>query len=175
MVEGSGEYSDAGATAFDAEDGDISEDIQVTGDFVNLNLAGTYQVKYNVVDSRGLSADQKIRTVIVTPNQVPVITLIGQATVTVNEGELLKYNIGGKTYIFDPLNVTTGTKYSEESTGVNIFDPKTGVTIAAGEIIRKNSDNETAEVDWNYLTDGMIHYSQNFLSNVSLKALKLSK
>ena len=90
----------------------------------------------------------------------------------VNEGKLLKYSHGRNLYIFDPLDVTTGKKYSVDSTEVDIFDPKTGVTIAAGVIMHKNSDNETAEVDWNYLTDGMIPNSEDFLTNVSLKALR---
>jgi hypothetical protein len=90
----------------------------------------------------------------------------------VNEGKLLKYTYNGNLYIFDPLDVKIGTKYSEGSM-VDIFDPVTNKVIATGEIIHKNSDNETARVDWSYLTDGMRPNSQEFISDVSLKALKI--
>mgnify|MGYP001807029920 CR=1 FL=1 len=83
IIQGSS-YTDAGATANDAEDGSI--DVSTTGLPEDTSTPGTYQVKYNATDSRGLSADQKIRTVIVTANQVPVITLVGESSITVNEG-----------------------------------------------------------------------------------------
>lgn len=83
IIQGSS-YDDAGATANDAEDGSI--DVSTTGLPINASTPGAYQVKYNATDSRGLSADQKIRTVIVTANQVPVITLVGESSITINEG-----------------------------------------------------------------------------------------
>ena len=59
-------YVDAGATAEDNIDGDISSVIVVTA-AVNTALAGTYTVTYNVSDSAGNSATQITRTVNVVP------------------------------------------------------------------------------------------------------------
>ena len=56
-------YTDAGATALDAEDGDITSDIVVGGDSVDTNSAGTYAIIYNVEDEDGLAADEVVRTV----------------------------------------------------------------------------------------------------------------
>ena len=56
-------YNDAGATAQDVEDGDISMDIVVGGSGVNTGTAGVYTVTYNVTDSDGNAATQVTRTV----------------------------------------------------------------------------------------------------------------
>ncbi len=58
-----GQYSDQGATAWDPQDGDISSDVHVSGDPVNINLPGTYIVRYDVTDSDGNAAVQVTRTV----------------------------------------------------------------------------------------------------------------
>ena len=60
-------------------------------------MAGTYQVKYNVQDSQGLAADEKIRTVIVNlpANDPPVITRIGPAAITIVQNTT--YNDQGAT------------------------------------------------------------------------------
>ncbi len=58
-------YTDPGATALDNEDGDITSDIVVGGDTVDMNTPGTYVVTYDVTDSNGNAATQVSRTVIV--------------------------------------------------------------------------------------------------------------
>ena len=57
-------YNDDGATADDAEDGDITGDI-VTNDSVDTSNPGIYIVTYNVSDSKGAAAPEVTRTVIV--------------------------------------------------------------------------------------------------------------
>ena len=79
-------YVDAGATAFDNTDGNITVDI-VTVNPVNTAAVGTYTVTYNVDDAAGNSAVQVTRTVNVTPDATPpVITLIGSNPETVVQG-----------------------------------------------------------------------------------------
>lgn len=58
-------FTDPGATANDAEDGDITANIIVGGDDVDTSKADTYIITYNVNDSQGASADEVVRTVIV--------------------------------------------------------------------------------------------------------------
>ena len=55
-------YTDAGATASDDIDGNISEKIVVSNQ-VNTDSIGTYTVTYNVSDTAGNKAEQKTRTV----------------------------------------------------------------------------------------------------------------
>lgn len=57
-------YSDAGATAADPHDGDISSRIVVTGlAAVDTNTVGDYMIRYNVVDSEQLAAVEAVRLV----------------------------------------------------------------------------------------------------------------
>ena len=61
---GLGNYTDAGATATDNLDGDITEDI-TTVNPVDTDTVGTYTVTYNVSDASGNAAKQVTRTVYV--------------------------------------------------------------------------------------------------------------
>jgi len=82
-------YTDQGATATDAEDGDLTSSISVNNT-VNVDVAGSYTVTYNVNDSKGVSATTVTRTVIVEAvyvNIAPVITLIGDASITITVGD----------------------------------------------------------------------------------------
>jgi hypothetical protein len=78
-------YTDAGATASDNVDGDITSRIVKTGS-VNTAKPGAYTLTYNVSDSAGNAATPKTRSVTVVDNTKPVITLVGSASVTVALG-----------------------------------------------------------------------------------------
>ncbi|EDP95883.1 immunoglobulin-like domain-containing protein [Kordia algicida OT-1] len=82
-------YTDAGATAFDNIDGDLTNLIETTGT-VNTSVEGTYIIRYNVRDTAGNEADEVTRTVnVITPvdETAPVITLNGNATINLNIGD----------------------------------------------------------------------------------------
>ena len=66
-------YSDAGATALDDIDGNITGSI-ITVNSVNTAIAGTYTVTYNVTDSSTNSAIEVTRTVVVSAVPVPTPT-----------------------------------------------------------------------------------------------------
>ena len=78
-------YTDAGATATDAVDGNITSSIQTTSN-VNTSAVGSYSVTYNVSDAAGNAATEVTRTVNVTDQAIPVISLVGSSTVTVTAG-----------------------------------------------------------------------------------------
>ena len=63
-------YNDAGATATDDVDGDISSRI-VAANPVNTNVAGSYTITYDVKDSAGNAASQVVRVVNVTSSPAP--------------------------------------------------------------------------------------------------------
>jgi PKD repeat protein len=65
-------FNDPGATAQDANDGDLTSAIQTTGE-VNTFKIGTYYVTYTVQDAQGNIASET-RTVIVRDQEAPVIT-----------------------------------------------------------------------------------------------------
>ena len=83
-VEAGSTYTDAGATATDAYDGDLSSSITTTSD-VDVNTVGTYTVTYTVSDSSANSATAS-RTVNVVDTTAPVITITGANPVDVDLG-----------------------------------------------------------------------------------------
>ncbi len=83
-------YADQGATAEDDTDGDITANI-VTANLVDTTTVGEYSVTYNATDHAGNAATEVTRTVTVTEPVVvdttpPVITLIGSAVVSIEQG-----------------------------------------------------------------------------------------
>ena len=84
-VEVGSTYTDLGATASDNYDGDITADI-VTVNNVDTSVIGSYTVTYNVSDDAGNAASEVTRTVSVTDTTAPVITLVGDAEITVEVG-----------------------------------------------------------------------------------------
>lgn len=78
-------YNDAGANAQDDRDGNISGNVVVTGT-VNTQVAGSYTLYYDVSDAAGNPANQISREVIVSDTRAPVVTLNGQANVTLTVG-----------------------------------------------------------------------------------------
>jgi len=87
-------YTDAGATAADNVDGNITANI-VTVNPVSTATVGTYTVTYNVSDAAGNAATQVTRTVNVTDQTAPVITLLGTTPLTIAQGSI--YNDAGAT------------------------------------------------------------------------------
>lgn len=88
IVKGS-DYTDAGATAWDNVDGDISDSI-LTKNLVDTSALGTYLVTYDVTDNSGFDAEQVTRyvtIVAVTDTIPPVIALTGFDTVSVEIGD----------------------------------------------------------------------------------------
>jgi uncharacterized protein YxjI len=78
-------YTDAGATALDNYDGNLTSSIVVTGS-VNTAVVGTYTLSYNVSDSSGNAAVTVTRTVNVVDTTAPVITRLGSSPVTIQVG-----------------------------------------------------------------------------------------
>jgi gliding motility-associated-like protein len=78
-------YTDAGATASDNYDGDITANILALST-VDIDVVGSYMVTYDITDANGNSAVTVTRTINVVDTTIPVITLTGDATVTIEVG-----------------------------------------------------------------------------------------
>jgi hypothetical protein len=78
-------YNDTGATAQDDNDGNLTNQITVTGS-VYAGQLGSYVLRYNVSDSSGNQAEEKKRTVYVVDTTKPVVTLNGNQTILVPVG-----------------------------------------------------------------------------------------
>ena len=84
FIEVGDSYNDAGATAWDNVDGDITANI-VSSNNVDTAVAGTYQVTFDVSDQAGNKAARKTRTVVVSADKTkPVIQLIGADSMAIH-------------------------------------------------------------------------------------------
>ena len=142
-------YTDAGATAVDNIDGTITSSI-VTVNPVNVNAVGTYTVTYNVDDAAGNAATQVSRTVNVTADvTVPVITLLGDATVSLELGS--SYTDAGATAVDNIDGTITSSIVTVNPVNVNAVGTYTvtyNVDDAAGNAATQVSRtvNVTADV-----------------------------
>merc|ERR1712188_16342 len=75
-----GNYIDDGATCSDQVDGVISQNVEVSGDVVNLSKVGTYTITYNCKDSANNEAPAAQRTVVVAQTSCPKCTMYGHHT-----------------------------------------------------------------------------------------------
>src|SRR3989344_2486218 len=115
-------YNDAGATALDDIDGDITSSIVLTGR-VNTNEIKTYTLIYNVTDSSGNIAVPITRTVNVTPDVSVLTTNISLAQTLHDDAvegiEVGQYAIDSKkalqTAIDDAIIVRTNALNAKES------------------------------------------------------------
>ncbi|MBC2100263.1 DUF5011 domain-containing protein [Listeria booriae] len=101
-----------GVSASDTEDGDVTGNVTVTANDVNVNQEGTYHVTYSVTDSDDNTTTKTI-TVTVTSNDAPVITAVDK---TVKKGAS-----------FDPM---AGVTASDTEDG-NVTDK---VTVTANDV-----------------------------------------
>ena len=114
-----GTYSDAGATATDNADGNITSSI-VTVNPVNVNAAGTYTVTYNVSDAAGNAATQVTRSV--TAYAVPDTTITQILNKTVAFGSttfVATIASGSSTTVYEVkdfnTNPATGTVHASQT------------------------------------------------------------
>jgi hypothetical protein len=115
-----GNYVDDGATCSDQVDGMISENVEVSGDVVNLSTRGMYTISYNCKDSAGNAADTAIRIVYVVQTSCPTCVINGASELSreasfpyVDAGATCTDLLDATTptgVTFDDVNVeTTGT------------------------------------------------------------------
>ena len=132
VIEAGYVYSDQGATATDAGDGDLSEAIKITGEVDSYNL-GSYEIRFDVEESAGNEALTITRTVVVVDTTHPVITLAGELIVPLvvgsnykDEGETAKDSIDGN--LTPQIKVTSKVDISK----VGEYLIKYAVVYAAG-------------------------------------------
>ena len=85
-VQAGSTYVDAGATATDNVDGDITSRI-VTVNPVDTNIVADYTVTYNVEDNAGNAAVEVTRTVTVEDTTPPELTVPANITYEMNDPE----------------------------------------------------------------------------------------
>ena len=115
-IEQGATYSDAGATATDAVDGDLTESIVVTGS-VDTSIVGTYTLTYNVSDTAGNAATEVTRTVVVEAIPIPITLVIPDDLVINAMGFLTGVNL-------DPESVASAI--NGDGKVINVVADQTG-------------------------------------------------
>jgi hypothetical protein len=165
-------YTDEGATAADAYDGNITDDIVTVNNVDTDSALGDYTVTYNVVDANDNPAEQVTRTVTVVDTTAPVITRNGDAEVTVER--LATYTDAGATasdtyygnitsdiVTVNPVNTSVSGTYTvtynvtdassneaQEVTRTVIVEDTTAPTLTSVSIASNgNSDGTLAKAD----------------------------
>ena len=124
-------YTDLGATALDAVDGNVA--VSTTGS-VNVNAIGSYAITYSAIDSQGNSSSL-IRTINVVDIGSPVISIAGETTIIHPHGDI--YNDLGAT----ALDVVDGSVVVTSSSTVN-FNAVGNYTVTY--LARDKSGNESS-------------------------------
>ena len=98
-------YNDAGSTAMDFSGIDLTSFI-ITVNNVDIHNVGSYSVTYDVSDNAGNQAVQVVRTVNVVDTTAPIITLIGESSISHQLGTI--YNDPGATAMdFSGIDLTS--------------------------------------------------------------------
>ncbi|GEM_PF-2377193 len=124
-------YTDAGATALDDVDGNISANI-VTVNNVNTAAIGTYTVTYNVSDAAGNTATQVVRTVNVvaaTPAATTTVAVSSAAT-TIVTGATQQLSAAAVDTLGVAVTPPPAITFTAADPAVAAVDPATGVVTA---------------------------------------------
>ena len=109
-------YVDAGAECSDSIDGDLSREVRVSGDVVDLGVPGRYEIRYSCVNSGEVQAEIARRTVQVRDTICPVCTLNdGPSEVEAS----FPYHDAGVT-CFDTLDGPLAAEAVQMSSDVNV-------------------------------------------------------
>merc|ERR1719213_1101159 len=163
-----GNYIDDGATCSDQVDGVIPQNVEVSGDVVNLSKVGTYTITYNCKDSANNAAPAAQRTVVVAQTSCPKCTVHG--TDVVHEASFPYSDAGASCSDVIDGDVTTlcftasygtdggvaaaGTKEDQFAggatwTGKGYCDEMEGQTNAACSGMTRTDCTGTASCKWN--------------------------
>jgi len=172
-VEQNGVYNEAGASANDNVDGDLSRSIQISGNVDTFTL-GQYEISYTVSDAAGnIGNASRTVTVVVAGSDTlaPVITLLGSANVAVNIGDAYQDagasasdetdgDISSQLTVVNPVNTTVAGIYSVT---YSVSDAAGNSSSASREVVVADAANSTPEIIGN--PDLTVIEEQSYLFN----------
>lgn len=152
-------FTDPGATASDNIYGDISSDIVVAGDTVNVNSLGSYTITYDVSDAEGNAATQVTRVVNVVDTGAPVISLNGSSSVNIEVNDV--FNDAGATAndavdgdISNSIVVTGSVDTSNVGVYTLLYNVSDSSGNAAAQITRTvNVTSQSSNQSGRFITD----------------------
>lgn len=146
-------YIDAGATASDIEDGNITASI-VTSNPVNTAISAAYTVTYSVVDSYGAAAQQVSRTVNVIVNAPAGTTHVWTGAVDTNWNLAGNWDVG--TVPNSTSNVYIPAAPANQPSAGNAVLNAGKITVEAGATLTKTGDSLNISTD--FINNGTVHF-----------------
>ena len=148
IVECGAVYSDAGATATDACDGDLTASIMMDDSTVDTSVVGSYTVTFDVSDAASNAATQVVRMVNVADSTAPVISLTGSTPVMVECGtsytdagataiDACDGNLTGSIITVNPVDINATGAYSVT------YDVTDAALNAATQVVRTVNVQDT--------------------------------
>lgn len=135
-------FDDPGYTAIDNVDGDISANVLISGDAVNVNTAGTYLINYDVSDAAGNPAVQVQRTVeVINPSLPYELTDTLQASDASNNasfGSILSLSLNGDVAVVGTLNADAVYVFTRSGTAWTEQQRLVGSDTVAGDQFGRN-------------------------------------
>ena len=119
-------YEEAGATAINSSGVDVSGDIQIYGT-VDSSVVGTYNITYDVTDSTGNIALTKTRVVNVVDTTLPIISLLGDNSITIEVGSS-----------YDDAGATASDNYDGDITSSIIVNSTVNTSLAESYTVTYN-------------------------------------
>ncbi|MCF6245129.1 MAG: BspA family leucine-rich repeat surface protein [Sulfurovum sp.] len=130
-------YTDAGATATDDRDGDLSSKI-VTISTVDTSKSGTYTVTYDVSDTSGNKAKTVTRNIIVVApsNQAPTLSIKQDINTTISQGKVVSLEANATdsdgnivSYEWKDGDAVLGDKATTEFTATTLGEHNITITV----------------------------------------------
>lgn len=144
------DYNDLGASAWDDEDGDLTNDIVVYNP-VNTSVVGTYFVTYNVEDSEGNDAIEVVRRVDVVEvddDEAPVITVIyPRDTTYYSKDRVFKVSTNEDARVWYSLDNDDEVEMNEVSDNVFLEDVEVDYDSHTVEFIAEDASGNRASVE----------------------------
>ena len=116
-------YDDAGATAVDETDGDLTQAITVENN-VNTSVTGSYNVVYRVLDAEGNEGVATRSVTVIESNDAPVLTPVGAQNV--DEAQTLSFSVSasdpqGTSPMLMASSLPNGASFSDNGNGTGNF------------------------------------------------------
>lgn len=156
-------YVDVGAEANDFEDGDITSNI-IKENSVDSSVIGSYQIKYNVRDSKGLNAVEVVRTVNVINTPVKGKGKISFCLVLADK----ENNIATSSQVLPSGKFTINLATTTSNIASTTIRTKTWTT----NDFSPNAKTILAELDSDCITYDNLDYDTYLYSNLSIEGLE---
>ena len=172
VVEVNTTYSDPGATADDAEDGNITDSVEINTTALDMNSVGNYSVSYRVVDSDGNEVEifrevevidtvelmaifdeiysdniETVEVAVLENDQIP-------SDISVDTIDILSWDENGSEIYVSELNSSDGRWYVDTNNSTVVFEPSGsfmgGTVYAQYRIIGSDTNTSIADIRIEY-------------------------